>query len=161
MFAAAPQNSYIFLCSLANALESHLAAHPTECSRRIQSRSSPRTCSSSRTFAEVSTRGDATICPASSWPRLTPVGGQVQFRLAGGTCELYWQNFDVAPQRTDETWDVFVARSRSDVAAALQRLPSDDVLLKEGLEFPFLSERAAAGIDVIAGLCFVCYFAAP
>jgi hypothetical protein len=90
------------------------------------------------------------------------LGGQVQFRLPDGTCELYWENFDVVPRRPEESWDDFVDRSRVDVEAGLCRIPSDDALVADGLtHFDFLRERAAAGADIAGGLYFVCYFASP
>lgn len=93
---------------------------------------------------------------------LANLGGQVQFRLPDGTCELYWRNFDVEGQRTGESWDAFVPRSRLEVERALARLPGDETILGEALEsFEFLRQKAAEGGDVLAGLCFVCYLAAP
>jgi hypothetical protein len=90
---------------------------------------------------------------------LANLGGQVQFRLAEGTCELYWQAFDVGPRRSGETWHHFLARSRREVEAAVSRLPADDELVADGLaHFELLREKAAAGVDLESVLWFVCYF---
>ena len=107
-------------------------------------------------------RGDlARVFAAAQAAGLASRGGQVQLRLPDGTCELYWQNFDVEGQRPGESWEGFVARSRHDVEVALSRLPPDEALLREGLEqFDFLREQAAQGVDLAAALCFVCYFSA-
>ena len=92
---------------------------------------------------------------------LANLGGQVQFRLPDGTCELYWQNFDVVSRRHDEPWDAFVERSRIDVDVALSRLPPDEELVADGLaHFEFLRDQAAARVNIKAALCFVSYFAA-
>lgn len=83
----------------------------------------------------------------------------MQFRLAEGTCELYWQAFDVGPRRSGETWHHFLARSRREVEAAVSRLPADDELVADGLaHFELLREKAAAGVDLESVLWFVCYF---
>lgn len=37
------------------------------------------------------------VFDAAKLAGLANLGGQVQFRLPDGTCELYWQNFDVVP----------------------------------------------------------------
>ena len=90
---------------------------------------------------------------------LANLGGQVQFRFPDGICELYWQNFDVEPYRSGETWNQVLARTRHDAEIAVSRLPADDELVADGLaHFEFLREKAAAGIDIKPALCFVCYF---
>jgi hypothetical protein len=63
------------------------------------------------------------VFDAAKAARLANLGGQVQFRLPDGTCELYWQNFDVASRGPDESWGAFVERSRADVDVAASILP--------------------------------------
>ena len=90
------------------------------------------------------------------------LGGQVQFRVPGGTCELYWQSFDSSGRRPGETAESWVSRSRQEAEATLLRIPSDAELVAEGLaQFDFLRGKAAEGVDVKEALCFVCYFAVP
>ena len=92
---------------------------------------------------------------------LAVLGGQVQFKLPDGICELYWQNADSAPQQAGEPWDTYVERSHREVRAGLDRLPSAEALVNEGLaRFAFLKQRAVAGVDLGRFLCFVCYFEA-
>ncbi len=89
---------------------------------------------------------------------LAVLGGQVQFKLPGGTCELYWHNADASPRRDGETWLSYVDRSNREVRAGLEALPSVSALVTEGIErFAFLKQRAAAGADLAEFLCFICY----
>lgn len=107
-------------------------------------------------------RGDlAQVFAAAERSGLACLGGQVQFRLPGGTCELYWQNFGSADRRPSESWAEYVARARRETETSLAVIPNDDDLVQEGLrEFPFLREQASRGTDVAGALCFVCYFLA-
>ena len=92
---------------------------------------------------------------------LAVLGGQVQFKLPDGTCELYWQNADATDRRDGEAWKAYVDRPHDEVQAALERLPTTELILREGLErFAFLRERAAEGVDLRRFLCFICYFEA-
>ena len=46
------------------------------------------------------------------------IGGQVQFRFPGGTCEAYWVNFDSTERQPGETWPAYVLRSAESHSAA-------------------------------------------
>lgn len=97
---------------------------------------------------------------AASAAQLVVLGGQVQFRLADATCELYWEKFDPTERLPGEPWDSFVSRSELEAQRLLDRLPSDTDLIAEGIEhFDALEDQARAGIDLHSALCFVCYFA--
>ncbi len=92
---------------------------------------------------------------------LAVIGGQVQFALPDGTCELYWQNVDSSPRLQGESWISFVERSHEEVRQGLDRLPEPEPLVAEGIEnFSFLEAKARAGIDLKQFLCFICYFEA-
>ena len=91
---------------------------------------------------------------------LATVGGQAQFRIPGGTCELYWRCADAQDQRPDEPWDEYVARSADEVLAGVRRLPVAE-LVAEGLQWREVAALHAAGVDVSQYLCFVLYFDAP
>ena len=93
--------------------------------------------------------------------QLAAIGGQVQFLLDGGTCELYWQSYDSSARQDGELWPIYVARSHREVENSLNRIPPLESLVKEGLDnFAFLREKAASGLDLQKYLRFVCYFAA-
>ena len=42
---------------------------------------------------------------------LACIGGQFQFQLPDGTCEMYWLNADSSSRRAGEPWRQYVARS--------------------------------------------------
>lgn len=88
------------------------------------------------------------------------VGGQVQFIVPDGTCELYWRAFDASgPQRASETWSDYVRRSHAEVGEALERLPDMTALVADGVRnFGVLEQHAAAGVDLAKFACFICYF---
>ena len=93
---------------------------------------------------------------------LAALGGQVQFVLPNGTCELYWRNYDSEDRRQGESWDRYVARSHAEVLTAFGRLPSPEELVQEGVaSFAFLRERHDEGDDLGRDLWFLCEFLAP
>jgi hypothetical protein len=92
--------------------------------------------------------------------QLAALGGQVQFILPDGTCELYWQNYESAAQEAGERWLDYVSRSHDEVAMALSHLPEPAALAADGLaKFEFLREKAAAGLVIEDFLIYVCDFA--
>ena len=50
------------------------------------------------------------------------IGGQVQFRFPGGTCEAYWVNFDSTERQPGETWPAYVLRSAEETLFAFRRI---------------------------------------
>jgi hypothetical protein len=91
--------------------------------------------------------------------QLAALGGQVQFVLPGGTCELYWQNYESAPREAGEPWLDYASRSHDEVEMALGHLPAPTELAADGLaKFEFLREQAAAGLRIEDHLVYVCYF---
>jgi hypothetical protein len=88
------------------------------------------------------------------------VGGQLQFIVPDGTCELYWRAIDSSgPQRASETWFDYVRRSHAEVREALRRLPDMETLVADGVKnFGVLEQLAAAGVDLVKYACFICYF---
>lgn len=84
------------------------------------------------------------------------LGGQVQFRLPDGTCELYWRSFDPEDRASSEPWFDFVHRSWSEALQQLDALPSDDDLIIEAKrDFEFLKAKASS--DLRPRLWFVAY----
>ena len=90
---------------------------------------------------------------------LANLGGQPQFRLPGGTCELYWLNVDAADRREGEGWSDYVSRSASEVRDAFRKLIAEVDFPAEARRFAFLAERLSRGEQVVPHLCFVLYFA--
>ena len=89
---------------------------------------------------------------------LAVLGGQVQFVLSDGTCELYWMNYDSTDRNPDEPWESFVNRSSEETLAGLQHIMSHD-LVQEGVSnFGFLKEKQSQGVKLEDSLLFIVYF---
>lgn len=89
---------------------------------------------------------------------LANVGGEVQFVLPDGTCELYWLGFGCADRVPEEPWDTYVSRSTKETLASLDKTLSHD-LIKAGIEnFTILREKHEHGVDLEQYLLFVAYF---
>lgn len=99
----------------------------------------------------------ATILMAKG-KNLACLGGQVQFRLPDGTCELYWHCYDPPSQRNDENWQSYVERSNEEAFALFEQLPSDQELLDEAKEWPFLKAKMESGVNIEEYLIFILYF---
>jgi hypothetical protein len=93
---------------------------------------------------------------------LATLGGQAQFRIPDGTCEMYWLDASASDRRDGEPWSDFVARSAREVLAGFRQkvVPAD--FLAEARQWPILHEKIEAGVNVMDYLCFVLYVqAAP
>ena len=93
---------------------------------------------------------------------LATLGGQAQFRIPDGTCEMYWLDADASGRRDGEPWLQFAARSALEVVAGFRQkvVPAD--FHAEARQWPILREKIEAGVNVMNYLCFVLYFqAAP
>jgi hypothetical protein len=91
---------------------------------------------------------------------LATLGGQVQFRIPDGTCEMYWLDADASDRRDDEPWPEFVSRSARDVLAGFRQKVLSADFLAEARQWPILREKIDAGVNVMDFLCFVLYFQA-
>jgi hypothetical protein len=89
---------------------------------------------------------------------LATLGGQTQFRLPDGTCELYWLDFDASSMKTGETWQQFVDRSAQESLSQFEQMCQTVDFVQEGIRaFSILGEKAEAE-DIGLYLCFVIYF---
>ena len=87
------------------------------------------------------------------------VGGQVQFKLPDGTCELYWRNYDTKSRLIGESWTDYCQRTRIECLDQFDKLPSDKELIAEGIEnFEFLKVKSIEGTDLKDFLIFIIYF---
>lgn len=89
---------------------------------------------------------------------LATLGGQVQSRTPGGTCELYWLRADAEGRRPGEPWTDFVARSGEEVTRRVRALEAGTEFVGEGLGFSHLADLHANGEALEQYLCFVLYF---
>lgn len=95
---------------------------------------------------------------AAKQQNLATLGGEVQFRIPGITCELYWLNFDPTDKSDSEIWQDYVARGTSECITNFDRLCNATDFEKLGKEnFGVLYDMAETE-DIGAYLCFVLYF---
>lgn len=87
------------------------------------------------------------------------VGGQVQFVLPDGTCELYWLSYDTEERRSGETWKEYCSRTAGECITKLQKLLDTTDFVKEGIKhFDFLKAKDTHGVDLLQYLTFILYF---
>jgi hypothetical protein len=86
------------------------------------------------------------------------IGGQFQFRLETGTCEMYWLSADSDSRRAGEAWVEYSERSCSEVRSGFEKLISETDFRKQAEEWLPVREAMAQGIDPIQRLVFVAYF---
>jgi len=89
-------------------------------------------------------------------------GGQVQFKLPDGTCELYWHKYDTTERKSGESWKDYCERTKEECLNQFQKLPTDIEFVKEGIEsFDFLREKSRTEIILEDYLIFILYFNNP
>lgn len=105
-------------------------------------------------------RGDiASAIAAAPSVGLANVGGEVNFVLPEGICDLYWLAFGCRSPRPGEPWDAYVNRSAQETLASLEKILSHD-LVRAGVEnFASLKEKLEQGVDLEPYLLFVASFA--
>ena len=89
---------------------------------------------------------------------LANLGGQAQFRIPDGTCELYWLSLDSGERWPDEPWESYVVRSAAEVLVQFAALRERTDFIKEALLWPELAQLHATGVDLNQYLCFVLSF---
>ncbi len=87
------------------------------------------------------------------------IGGQVQFKLPDGTCELYWYKYDTKDRKSGENWKDYCQRTKEECLSQFENLPTDKELIKEGIEsFDFLREKNETNVQLEDFLVFILYF---
>lgn len=90
---------------------------------------------------------------------LATLGGEIQFVLPEGTCELYGQGSESGKQKQGEVWADYVIRSGRECIAIVRKIVSEVDLIREGTEhFNILHEKAAQGMNLEDYLVFILYF---
>ena len=92
--------------------------------------------------------------------QLVTLGGQAQFRLPDGICEMYWLNADAPDRRLAEPWSEFVSRSALVVLRRFEETVASADYVAEAHQWPFLQEKIKDGVNTLDYLCFVLYFQA-
>ena len=87
------------------------------------------------------------------------VGGQVQYALPDGTCELYWLSYDPAERQTKESWLTYCNRTAEECIDKFNKLISTIDIEKEALSnFDFLKNKKESGVNINDFLIFILYF---
>ena len=86
------------------------------------------------------------------------LGGQFQFRLDIGTCEMYWLAADSSPRDVGETWPEYCRRSCTEVRGKFEELVSTTDFATLALDWQPIREAMRTGLDPIQGLVFIAYF---
>jgi len=86
------------------------------------------------------------------------IGGQFQFRLKDGTCEMYWLSADSDPRHEAELWLEYCDRSCSEVRTRFQKLLCETDFRKQALEWQPVREAMDHGLNPLEKLTFVAYF---
>lgn len=87
------------------------------------------------------------------------IGGQVQFKLPEGTCELYWHKYDTIERKQGESWIDYCKRTKEECLNQFEKLPTDSELIKEGIEsFDFLKQKSKTNTNIGDFLIFILYF---
>ena len=90
---------------------------------------------------------------------LANLGGQLQFRIPEGTCELYWLKAVSEGRRPNEEWQDYVARTADEVLFRFRLLQSRTDIVNEGISnFSILRQMHDQGMALDQFLCFVLYF---
>jgi len=98
------------------------------------------------------------VIRAAEAANLLNVGGQLQFRLPGATCECYW--VDVTTDDEPElTWIERVARSAAQALADFEIVKAKYDFIAEGRRAfqKRLDDFQASGGDLSEAMCFVWY----
>jgi hypothetical protein len=86
------------------------------------------------------------------------LGGQIQFRLPDGTCELYDLNADPKDKSDVETWKEYSKRSCEEFVAFFNALTNKTDFEKLGIErYEYLREKKDAGINIMDHMYFMVY----
>lgn len=91
---------------------------------------------------------------------LATLGGQAQFRVPDGTCEMYWICAKSAPRVQEEPWTHYVQRSANEVLLQIRQIITNTDFRSEASQWPLLLERMQQGDEILNYLCFVLYFEA-
>jgi hypothetical protein len=88
------------------------------------------------------------------------IGGQVQYALHDGTCELYWLSYDPKSRYKDETWENYCQRTETECLEQSNEIISAVDIEKEAIDnFQFLKDKKQAGVNLNDYLIFILYFA--
>jgi len=86
------------------------------------------------------------------------LGGQFQFRVPDGTCEMYWLNSDATGRTAGESWSDYCHRSCAEVLRGFNRMIRETDFRAEASKWHVLSTKVPGGFDPLSALVFVACF---
>lgn len=89
---------------------------------------------------------------------LATLGGNIQFRIPEGTCDLYWLTVESSSRSEGEAWPTYVVRSAEEVLVQLERVQAHSDFTTEARNFEILAAKQASGENLNEFLCLVLYF---
>jgi hypothetical protein len=91
--------------------------------------------------------------------KLGIIGGQVQYVLPDGTCELYWLAYDPDERQPGEDWIKYCNRTADEAISKFNDLVTTTDFEKEALtSFDFLKDKKEKGINIEDYKAFIVYF---
>ena len=91
--------------------------------------------------------------------KLGIVGGQVQYVLPDGICELYWLTYDTTERQPGENWLKYCNRTADETINKFKELVTKTDFEKEAFtSFDFLRDKKSNGVDIEDNRVFIIYF---
>jgi len=99
------------------------------------------------------------VVEAARKEKLAILGGQVQYILPEGTCELYWLSYDPAERLQNESWLDYCTRTASKTINKFKLLISQTNIEREAItNFELLKDKNNSGASISDYLTFILYF---
>ncbi len=99
------------------------------------------------------------VVEAARKEKLAIIGGQVQYVLPEGTCELYWLSYDPAERQQNETWLEYCNRTATETINKFQLLISQTNIEREAItSFELLKQKSGSGTNINDYLTFILFF---
>lgn len=79
------------------------------------------------------------------------LGAQVQYRVPGGTCDMYWRTVDLSEKKLLESRKNFLKRNLSEAISSIETnfLSKVNEIDKDAIEsFKFLEESVKKGVNI-------------
>lgn len=86
------------------------------------------------------------------------LGGQFQFRLNTGICEIYWLSADSRERELNEIWLDYCHRSSTEVLNNFNKVVSETDFEEIAGDWPIVQQAMEQGVDPHQVLVFVAYF---
>jgi hypothetical protein len=89
---------------------------------------------------------------------LACLGGNVQFRIPDGTCDLYWLEYWADDRKPDESWRDFVSRSADECYLQIENMVNTKDIVREAYNGFSILKEMAQKVDISIYMWFILYF---